>query len=256
MGLDFMDNAKAKKIMVIIPIINTRVLNDVKKEVSHVLAPDFTAEYVNVSQGTCVIESRYAEYLNTHDIISLSKEAQAQGFDGIYVDCFGSPGVSIVRELVDIPVVGGFDGAALMATSISQRFSIVTVVPSVDSMLESQARDLGIMANLASIRNVDMPVQDLGDKAKLITHLLAQSKMAIKEDGAQAIVLGCTGMVGVVNEVSKLLVKEGLPAPVIDPSFAAISLLQSLVRCGLAQSRLTYYASSAKLVSNPKECGC
>lgn len=240
--------------MVIIPIVNTSVVGDVKNEVGHVLAPDFSAEYVNVSQGTCTIESRYAEFLNTNDIIALSKEAEANGFDGIYVDCFGSPGVSIVRELVNIPVVGGFDGAVLMALSIAQKLSIVTVVPSVVPMLESQARDLGIAGNIVSIRNVNMPVQDLGDKTKLIAHLLEQSKIAIEIDGAEAIVLGCTGMVDVVDAVAEGLKTAGLPAPVIDPSYAAVTLLQSLIRCGLSQSRLTYYASTAKLVTDPKQC--
>lgn len=249
-----MKDTSIKRIMVIIPIVNTSVLDDVKNEVGHVLAPDFSAEYFNVSQGTCTIESRYAEFLNTQDIIALSKDAEAKGFDGIYVDCFGSPGVSIVRELVDIPVVGGFDGAVLMASSISQKFSIVTVVPSVVPMLESQARDLGVSDNLASIRNVNMPVQDLGDKTKLIAHLLEQSKLAIQKDGAQAIVLGCTGMVDVVDAVSQELKLAGLPAPVIDPSYAAITLLQSLIRCGLSQSCLTYHSSTAKLVTDPTDC--
>ena len=143
-----------KKILILIPIVPTQVVPEVKQEVDQVLAPDFTADYVNVKEGTCTIESLYAEYLNTGEIIRLSKEAEKNGYDGIFVDCFGSPGVSVVRELVDIPVVGGFDGAVLMANSIAQKFSIVTVVPSVDSMLESEARDLGITGNLASIRNV------------------------------------------------------------------------------------------------------
>lgn len=249
-----MSNTTQKKILVIIPIVNTQVLGDVQNEVGHVLAPDFQAVYQNVSQGTCVIESRYAEFLNTADIISLSKQAQTDGFDGIYVDCFGSPGVSVVRELVDIPVVGGFDGAVLMAMSIAQKFSIITVVPSVVPMLESQARDLGIAASVASIRDVNMPVQDLGNKAKLIAHLLEQSKIAIQQDGAQAIVLGCTGMVDVVDAVAEGLKQANLPAPVIDPSYASVCLLQSLIRCGVSQSRLCYYASDAKFVTDPSQC--
>jgi len=247
-------STESKKILVIIPIVTTQVLPDVKNEVGHVLAPDFSAEYVNVKEGTCFIESRYAEFLNTADIIALSQNAEKNGFDGIYVDCFGSPGVSIVRELVDIPVVGGFDGAVLMASAISQKFSIITVVPSVDSMLESQARDLGMTNNLASIRNVDMPVKDLSDKTKLIAHLLEQSKQAIQVDGAEAIVLGCTGMVDVVDAVADGLKAANIPAPVIDPSYAAVTMLQSLIRCGLSQSRLTYYKSEAKFVTDPSQC--
>ncbi len=75
-----MASSTNKKIMVIIPIVTTQVLEDVKNEVGHVLAPDFTAEYANVKQGTCFIESRYAEFLNTADIIRLSKEAEKNGF--------------------------------------------------------------------------------------------------------------------------------------------------------------------------------
>jgi len=243
-----------KKILILIPIVPTQVVPEVKQEVDQVLAPDFTADYVNVKEGTCTIESLYAEYLNTGEIIRLSKEAEKNGYDGIFVDCFGSPGVSVVRELVDIPVVGGFDGAVLMANSIAQKFSIVTVVPSVDSMLESEARDLGITGNLASIRNVNMPVKDLSDKKKLIAHLVEESKQAITVDGAQAIVLGCTGMLDVVETVANELKKAGLPAPVIDPTFAAVCSLQSLIRCGLSQSRLTYYKSDAKFVTDPSQC--
>ncbi len=244
----------SKKILVLIPIVPTQVVPLVKQEVEQVLAPDFTADYVNVKEGTCFIESRYAEFLNTAEIIRLSKQAQADGYDGIFVDCFGSPGVSVVRELVDIPVVGGFDGAVLTAMSIAQKFSIITVVPSVDAMLESQARDLGITESLVSIRNVNIPVNALSDKKKLIAGLLEQSRKAIHEDGAQAIVLGCTGMLDVVNAVAEGLEKADLPAPVVDPTFASVCLLQSLVRCGLSQSRLSYYRSAAKFVTDPGQC--
>jgi Asp/Glu/hydantoin racemase len=61
-------------------------------------------------------------------------------------------------------------------------------------------------------------------------------------------------MVDVVDAVAQALKDAGLPAPVIDPSYAAITLLQSLIRCGLSQSRLSYYASTAKLVTDPKVC--
>jgi len=243
-----------KKILVIIPIVGTQFNEGIKSEVEHVLAPDFTADYANTTKGTCFIESRYAEFLNTESIISLSQEAEKNGYDGIFVDCFGSPGVSIVRELVNIPVLGGFDSGVLMASSISQKFSIITVVPNVIPLIEDEIRDIGLSQNIASIRDVQMPVQDLGNKTKLIAHLFKQSKAAIEEDGAEAIVLGCTGMIDVVDAVAAELEKANLPAPVIDPSYAAITMLQSLIRCGLSQSRLTYYKSNAKLVTDPSQC--
>ncbi len=243
-----------KKILVIIPIVNTQFNEGIQKEVEHVLAPDFEAHYANTQQGTCFIESRYAEFLNTKDIISLSQKAEKDGYDGVFVDCFGSPGVSIVRELVSIPVVGGFDGAVLMASLIAQKFSIVTVVPNVVPLIEDEIRTLGITGNVASVRDVQMPVQDLGNKEKLIEHLFEQSKLAVHQDGAAAIVLGCTGMLDVVDAVSQKLTAAKIPAPVVDPSYAAITMLQSLIRCGLSQSRLTYYPPTEKFVTHPSQC--
>ncbi|MGD9824206.1 hypothetical protein, partial [Desulfobacter sp.] len=56
-----------------------------------------------------------------------------------------------------------------------------------------------------------------------------------------AIVLGCTGMLGVANGLARILKEKGKPAPVIDPTTTAVTLLQSLIRNGLSQSRLTYF---------------
>jgi Asp/Glu/hydantoin racemase len=45
---------------------------------------------------------------------------------------------------------------------------------------------------------------------------------AIKEDHAHPLVLGCTGMVGVVKEMEKQLRRDGYEAPVVDPVAASL----------------------------------
>jgi allantoin racemase len=230
------------QIKVIVPITDSKYNDAFKEEIKAVLAPDADFDLVNVTQGTDSIESRYQEFLNTGSIIELAKQAQDEKFDAIYVDCFGEPGVGIARELVDIPVVGGFTPAVLTANAVAQRYSIVTMLPDVIPMLEELERDLGITNNIVSNLYVDIPVQDLTHRRKLIERLFEQSLQAI-EQGAQAIVLGCTGMINVAADVHKLLADEKKPAPVIAPTKAAITMLQSLVRMGISQSRLTYYAS-------------
>lgn len=234
------------KIQIIVPLANSQFNEEVRAEARTVAAPDTEIDVVNLDEGPQSIESRYAEFLATGDIINKAQKAQADGFDGIFVDCFGEPGVSVVRELVDIPVVGGFDPAVLTATLICQKFSIITVVNSVNSMLEDLARGLGIINNVASIRDVGIPVLELQDKERLKQALIYQSQKAIDRDGAQAIVLGCTGMLDVAKEVERILAELGKPAPVIDPTSAAITSLESLIRCGLSQSRLTYYKPAHK----------
>lgn len=234
------------RILIIFPLITSAYNEEIVEEAKAVAAPDTEITVINLDQGPETIESRYEEFLATPDLIKKSQAAQQDGFDGIFIDCFGEPGVETIRELVDIPVVGGFNPAVLTATLISQKFSIVTVEKRVISMLETLARNLGITDSISSIRDVGIPVSELPDKDRLIAALVEESQKAIEIDGAQAIVLGCTAMLGVANEVKRILAELGIPAPVIDPTTTAITFLQSLIRNNLSQSRLTYYKPAQK----------
>lgn len=229
------------KIRIIVPITDTQFNDGVKSEASSVAPPDMQIEVVNIQVGPASIESRFAEALAAPGILKLATEAQAQGFDGVFVDCFGEPAVSMVREKVDIPVVGGFEPAALLACLISRKFAIITVMPSVVPVIETLAKDLGVSGNITSVREVGIPVDELGDKDKLSRKLLEQARRAIRQEGAEAIVLGCTGMLDVAKQVEGWLKELHEPAPVIDPTTAAITMLEALVRNKLAQSRLTYF---------------
>ena len=231
------------KIKIIMPIdsdvFNEKTLEDAKQ----VAAPDteLSIENLDEGKGAKSIEYRYNEHESADGIVNKSIKAAADGFDGIFISCFGNPSVGVVRELLDIPVVGGFDPAVVMATAICQRFSIITVMPSVIPLIEDLVREIGGLNNLASIKDVGIPVLDLEDEEKLKAKLVEGSIQAIDEDGAQAIVLGCTGMLDVATEVERILAEKGKPAPVVEPTKASITFLQSLIRSGLSQSRLTYY---------------
>ena len=239
----------AYKILVIIPIVTTKFNEALKKEISVVQASDFQIDYMNLSHGTNFIESRYAEFLDTDSIINIAKQAEKDGYDAVFVTCFGEPGVSIVRELVTIPVIGGFLSSAMTSNVISEKFSIVTVIPEVVPMLRELARTLGVEERLASIRVIDVPVPDLGNITLVEEKLKEQSIAAIQNDGARAILMGCTGMLGVREYVEQQIqdaLKLDEPVPVISPNQHAVGYLQSMVRMGLTHSRMAFYESHAQ----------
>jgi allantoin racemase len=74
----------------------------------------------------------------------------------------------------------------------------------------------------------------------LLESLIEESARAILEDGAQAIVFGCTGMKGLARRVEKGLAQRGCEVPVIDPSLAALKWAETLVETGLTHSKRTY----------------
>ena len=236
------------KLLVIIPIVTTKFNEALKKEISAVQASDFQIDYKNLTAGTNFIESRYAEYLDTGSIVEIAKQAQEDGYDAIFITCFGEPGVSVVRELVEIPVIGGFLSSAMTSDVLSRKFSIVTVVPDVVPMLRELARTLGVEENLTSIRVIDVPVPQLGDIPLVEQKLLEQSLAAIRIEGAQAILMGCTGMLG-VREYVEAQIQDNLqlanPVPVIAPNQHSVAYLQSMVRMGLTHSRSAFFKSNA-----------
>ena len=237
------------KLLVIIPIVSTEFNEALKKEISAVQASDFQIDYMNLSHGTNFIESRYAEFLDTDSIVEIAKQAEQEDYDAIFITCFGEPGVSVVRELVTIPVIGGFLSGAMTSNVISEKFSIVTVVPEVVPMLRELARILGVEERLASIRVIDVPVPELDNIPLVEEKLFEQSVAAIRQDGANAILMGCTGMLGVREYVEQRIQEEyqtAVPVPVISPNQHAIGYLQSMVRMGLTHSRLAFYESHAQ----------
>ena len=48
--------------------------------------------------------------------------------DAVVVNCFGDPSVRTGRELVSIPVAGPCESSMLVAASLCDRFSVISVV--------------------------------------------------------------------------------------------------------------------------------
>ena len=228
------------KIRIVVPIITDRFNAEVQREAAGFAAPDTEIDVVSLKKGPASIESFYDEILAAPFITEEVKRAEQERCDGVFVTCFGDPGVESSREVVDIPVVGGFQPTALTASLLCDRWSVVTVLERLRPMVRHNARKLGLIENLASVRAVDIPVLSLEDSELLKNRLLEQAELAVREDGAEAIVLGCTGMLGLAQSLMRELGQSGLPVPVVDPTAAAIGYLQMLIRAGLAHSKRAY----------------
>ena len=212
---------------------------EAQQEFVNLAFPGTQVSVTHLDYGPASVECELDEAVCIPDFLNKAKEAEAEGYDAIISNCFCDPGVKPARELVSIPVVGPADASMRFAASLGQRFSVVTVVANVVPLMESLAEHYGLGKKLASIRCVNIPVLDLEDKQKLINALHREMLAAIKEDHAHVLVLGCTGMMGVAQEMEKLLKRDGYEVPVVDPAAASLKFAESLVSMGLKQSRLT-----------------
>ncbi|WP_347351021.1 aspartate/glutamate racemase family protein [Intrasporangium sp.] len=233
-------------IRVILPVIGDALVDHVRAEAQSWASPGTTIDTVSLERGTASIESEYDEALAGPGILERVEQAAADGVDGVFVTCFGDPGVHAAREIIDAPVVGGFEPAMLMALSLGEKVGIVTVLPNVLPMLRSLTRRYALEDRLGTIRVIDLPVLALDDHDLLVERLVGQASDAVATGEADVIVLGCTGMLGVAAELQRRLTDKGMAVPVVDPTGAAITWLESSVRLGVTPSRTTYMRPPAK----------
>lgn len=229
------------RMKIIIPINDAAYNQELAELARGAAPPDLDIDVENIGAGNASIESRWDRMTNAPHVVDLAVKAEHQGFNGIFVSDFDYCGVEEAREVVSVPVIGGFRPSVFTAMSLGQRFSIVTVLDSVVDMQRSHIRTFGIEPNFASIVAVDLPVHQLSEKKLVIEKVYECSVNAIETAGADAILLGCTGFMHIAEPVAeRLKAKYKMNIPVIDPNKAAVNFLYMLMRTRQWQSRVTY----------------
>lgn len=227
------------RVELITPIITEgiRTLDDVRP----FERPDLTVTHTLIATGPASIECEFDEALAVPDTIRKAIDAERRGADALIIDCMGDPGLAACREVVTIPVVGPSQTAMHFASMLGHRFAFVTVLERLHALVGKLVASYGLQQNYCSFRAVDIPVLHIGsDLGQLQASLAREAIAAVKEDGADAIVLGCTGFFGCAGAMRQQLLAAGCDVPVIDPIPLALHTADALVKSGLTHSKRTY----------------
>ena len=223
------------KLTIIIPV-NDRTEDLGKHEMELVrphLLPDTELEIAVIEKGFPSIECEFHAVFNAPSVVLAAKGAYEHGSDGVFVDCFDDPGVFACRQLLPIPVLGGYQPSMSMAELLSERYAVITTDrPSILGE-ERKARACGFRP--ACIRAVDMSVTELlGDGERLLQRLIAACRDLWETERCTAAVLGCTGMCSVAGQLQQRLRADGIHITVIEPYTTGLLQLETLVRLGFS----------------------
>lgn len=187
----------------------------------------------NPAMGPVSIEGHYDEALAVVGLLEEIRKGESEDVDGYVIACFGDPGLLAARELTRSPVIGIAEAAMHAASLIATSFSIVTTLSRTRIIAQHLVENYGMIRFCRNIRSTDLAVLDLesdGNARKIIT---GECRQALIEDGAEAIVLGCSGMASLAKEIS-----QEIGAPVIDGVGAAVKFVEVLVSLGLETSKV------------------
>ncbi len=157
-------------------------------------------------------------YLPKHIIemalLQLAPGLEAAGYDAIIVGCCYDPGVRVVREVVDIPVIGPLEAAINHASYFGHDYSIVTDSRKTVPWLDDLTRVYG-NTQCRGIHAIDWEVPDmLADPMGVARLALETFREVLDQDGSEVILVGCTTIAACLEE-----------AIARDPAFAEVPFM-------------------------------
>lgn len=166
--------------------------------------------------------------------IVANQRVKADGpVDAHVVACFDDTGLDAARSIVSAPVVGIGEAAYHIACLVARRFSVVTTLSRSIPVLEENLARYGLASRCARVRASDVPVLSLEDPASGARRRISDEiAAAIREDRADAIVLGCAGMADLCADFAA---EHGVP--VVEGVSAAVRLAEALVGLGLKTAK-------------------
>ncbi len=173
--------------------------------------------------GPAIVGTRSECVMAAQEALRLAAE-HAPGCDAVLLAISFDSGLDALREVLDIPVIGMSEAGMLAAMTVSRHFSMVTfgqrAVPLYEELVAHyrwEARSSGV------ISLPPLSPEELRDTSLVIPQLIEAIEAAVRERGAEAIVLAGAVFAGIAAELC-----DKVSVPVIDSIGAAVHQLQML----------------------------
>jgi len=176
--------------------------------------------------------------LNAPIVYHSAVSAEADGFDGVLITCFGDPMLHQIRQAINIPVASIGESALLMASTMGSKFGIIHI--SDYNILETRhtIAKYGLSDRLANIRSINEPPREQGGAIFNATHSIEKFKKVAREliaDGAEVLIPACGLMSpamrfapGATDEYPNGLTEvDGVP--VVDVLSCGIKMVETMV---------------------------
>ena len=225
------------RILIVNPNTTASMTRKIGAAARALASPGVEIVAVNPDFGPPSIEGYYDEVFSIPGLIG--EMAKADAADATIVACFDDTGLDAARCFSPAPVIGIGEAAFHFASLIAGKFSVVTTLARSIGAIEHNLVRYGLASRCARVRACDVAVLDLEEPGSNARGKIEREiELALREDGAEAIVLGCAGMVDLAKDLSRA---AGIP--VVEGVGCALMLAEGAARLGLATSKRGGYAA-------------
>ena len=209
-------------------------------------------ELRGLSEGKAIADQyRYLEHLDTGEILDNGLKAERDGFDAFLIGNIFEPGLHMLRELLNIPVLGLCEASVHLACMMGASFSIVNVNPKFTRRVAENIAGYGLSGRLVSIDQMEIERGAVLDAAFTDTALRARVVAEFRTAARRGLAAGAEAVIPAGGIVMALLATDGVHevdgAPVVNGLIALIKVGELAV--GLR--RLTGHFTSKRLTYAP-----
>lgn len=227
-------------LLIVNPNTSETMTEDVRRTVERIKFQDTSVTVMDLDFGPEALESFYDYALSGFGLCRLL-EKEKDKYDGILVACYGDPGLYAAKELCDCPVLGIAETSMAFSLLLGSRFSILAASGKAVPMMENMISQYGMRNRSAGVLPLHMSVLDAeANQEETVERLIEAGKKAVS-GGAEVLILGCAGMTGFGEPVSR-----ALGVPVIDPVEITFLTLEMMCRGGLKTSKKGLYKTPDK----------
>ncbi|MFK7765006.1 MAG: aspartate/glutamate racemase family protein [Roseobacter sp.] len=199
--------------VIIINPNSTSTMTDSMMQVAQHAVPELSFEGWTSHLGPASIQGEADGLSATPPFLDLVLQANEASAECIIIGCFDDTALEEAAALSSCPVIGIGQAAYHYAALRNWRFSVVTTLAVSVPILEGNIERNGLSRFLGDVRASDVAVLELEDDLiQAEGKILAEARRAEQEDGIDALILGCAGMVQVTQTVRK-----NLTIHVLDP---------------------------------------
>ena len=219
------------KILIINPNSNLDITKAIQKTADEFAQGAFEAVCQPTPGAPAFIETYEDALKAAPGMIQLVRENE-DSYDAFIVACHSDPHLDTIKEITKKPVVGIGEASMKMASMLGHSFSVVSDNTHSIPNKEFLARQYHLQDALASVRAPQAEWGELSDEEKY----LRTARLAIEEDRAEVVVLGCAAMTGLDKPLQKKL-----GVPVLDGVVCALIIASGLVQYGVSTSKIRRY---------------
>jgi allantoin racemase len=219
------------KILIINPNSDLEMTESIQKTALEYAAGDFDVECRPTPDAPAFIETYEDQIKVAPGMIKLVRENVGL-YDAFIVACHCDPNLDVIKEITVKPVVGIGEASMRIASMLGHSFSIITDTAHSIPNKEALVRKYYLQDVLASVRAPEEKIT----KGREEEVYFKVSKLAVEQDLAEVLVLGCAGMTALDKPLQRKL-----GVPVLDGIVCALMIATGLVKYGASISKARRY---------------